>query len=239
MYASIFGLRFCAGIPNSEYQDIRSRQRSVQPSEQYLGVQQSQYTWAMAAAAGTALPAWSVRLIAELDAADERARELAVGLNAAQLNWQPAPDAWSVGQCLEHLCITNDVYLPAISSSLLGKPVSAVQDIKPGRFGRWFIRTYIEPSPQTKHARAPKKIVPGTRVEYSILDRFLRSNEAARELVCRARDHDVNRIRFRNPFIPVLRFTVGTGLEIMSAHERRHLLQAERTRQSPGFPINK
>jgi len=80
------------------------------------------------------------------------------------------------------------------------------------------------------------KIVPGERVEPSVLDRFLRSNQAARELVRHALDYDVNRIRFRNPFIPVLRFTVGTGFEIVSRHERRHLLQAERAKRSSGFP---
>lgn len=183
-----------------------------------------------------ALPAWSVRLTAELDASDKRAYELVSGLGPEQLNWQPGAGAWSVGQCLEHLCITNEVYLPAISSSLAGKPVVAVQDITPGWFGRWFIRSFIEPSPQTKTARAPKKIVPGSRVEPSVLDRFLRSNQVARELVRQARDYDVNRIRFRNPLLPVLRFTVGTGLEIVSGHERRHLLQAERVKRASGFP---
>ena len=190
----------------------------------------------MASPIVTALPAWSVRLIAELNAADERAKELVIGLDPEQLNWRPQPGAWSVGQCLEHLCIANEAYLPAISSSLVGKPVSAVQDITPGWFGRWFIKSFIEPSPQTKRAKAPKKIVPGERVEPSVLDRFLRSNQATRELVGRARDYDVNRIRFRNPFIPVIHFTVGTGLEIVSRHERRHLLQAERVKQASDFP---
>jgi hypothetical protein len=58
---------------------------------------------------GTASTAWSVRLLAELDAADEKANELVIGLNPEQPNWQPGPGAWSVGQCLEHLCITNEV----------------------------------------------------------------------------------------------------------------------------------
>ncbi len=182
------------------------------------------------------MPAWSNRLLAEFDAADQSARELITGLTPEQLNWQPAPGAWSVGQCLEHLCITNEAYLPAISGSLAGKPDSAVQEITPGWFGRWFIRSFIEPSPQTKRAKAPKKIVPGARVELSVLDRFLRGNQAARELVRHAGDYDVNRIRFRNPFIPVLRFTAGTGLQIVSRHQRRHLLQAERTKRSLDFP---
>ena len=110
------------------------------------------YTWSMTPAIGTASADWSVRLIAELDTADKRAIELGGGLNQEQLNWHPEPGAWSVGQCLEHLCITNEVYVPAIASSLAGRPVSAVQDIKPGWFGRWLINNYVEPSPQYCHS---------------------------------------------------------------------------------------
>jgi hypothetical protein len=46
----------------------------------------------------------------------------------------------------------------------------------------------------------------------------------------------VNRIRYRNPFIPLLRFTVGAGLEIIAKHASRHLLQAEGVRQNMSFP---
>src|SRR6266571_7451190 len=150
-----------------------------------------------------ASPAWWVRLISELNAADERAIALVKTLTPGQLNWTPSPGVWSVGQCLEHLYVANEEYLGVISNSLVGAELAVVQDITPGWFGRWFIRNYIEPSPKTRRARAPKKIRPGAQVEPSILDRFLRSNEKARALVHRARNYDVNRIRFRNPFISV------------------------------------
>ena len=179
--------------------------------------------------------AWSARLLDSLDSSDRRATALAAALTADQLNWHPAPGAWSIGQCLEHLCMGNELYAAAMADSLAGQSAAPVQDIRPGWFGRWFIRSFIEPSPQSKRAPAPKKIVPGTHVELSVLDRFLRSNQAVREVIRRAADLDVNRIRFRNPFLPVIRFTVGTGLEILTGHERRHLQQAERVKQSPEF----
>jgi len=134
------------------------------------------------------------------------------------------------------LHVANEVYLPAIATSLGGSRRSRVQEIVPGWFGRWFIRKYIEPSSESRRARAPKKIDPGKHVESSILESFLRSNQIARELVCKASDYDVNRIRFKNPFVPMLRFTAGTGLEIVAKHQSRHLLQAERVRQSADFP---
>ena len=182
------------------------------------------------------LPAWSLRLISELDAADRRAELVAKGLSPEQLNWKPRPDAWSVGQCLEHLRITNEVYLPAISRALEGRQPVKVQDVNLGWFSRWFIRNYIAPNPGGRRARAPKKSEPATEVQSLILQAFLSSNEVARRLVRRASDFDVNRIRFNNPFLPLLRFTVGTGLEIVAKHQGRHLLQAEGVRCCSGFP---
>jgi hypothetical protein len=192
--------------------------------------------WVVVSPADSTLPAWSVRLIDELNAMDQRATALVRGLSPEQLNWRPAEDIWSVGQCLQHLYVANEVYLPSIASALENRSRSPVQDICPGWVGRWFIRNYIEPSSQSRRARAPKKITPAQRIDPSILDLFLRSNEAARDFIRRAGGYDVNRIRFRNPFVPLLRFTVGTGLEIVSKHQLRHLLQAERVRRSPHFP---
>jgi hypothetical protein len=181
-------------------------------------------------------PAWSLRLASELSANDRTAQTLTAGLAEEQLNWQPAPGSWSVGQCLEHLCLTNEAYRQAISAALQGKPDAPTENIRPGWFGRWFIRSFVEPSPNKKRAKAPSKIRPAARVELSIFDRFLSDNRAWRELIVGARGKNVNRIRFANPFVPGIRFTVGTGLEIISGHERLHLLQGQRVRDSATFP---
>ena len=190
----------------------------------------------MATPQGIRAPAWSVRLASELSANDQTAQTLIAGLTEEHLSWQPTPGSWSVGQCLEHLCLTNEAYLQAISAALQGKPDAPVESITPGWFGRWFIRSFVEASPNGKRAKAPPKIRPAARVELSILDRFLTSNNACREVIASARGKNVNRVRFRNPFIPIIWFTVGTGLEIISGHERRHLLQGQRVRNSATFP---
>jgi hypothetical protein len=65
----------------------------------------------MTAQQDTRASAWSIRLSFELIANDQAAQAVAAGLTDEQLNWQPAQGSWSVGQCLEHLCITNEAYL--------------------------------------------------------------------------------------------------------------------------------
>ena len=190
----------------------------------------------MTAPEKTGAPTWPVRLASELTTNDQRARALVAGLTEDQLNWQPASASWSVGQCLEHLCVTNEAYLPAIAAGLQGKPDEAVENITPGWFGGWFIRKFVEPSPNTIKARAPSKIKPTEQVGLAVLDRFLASNEACRELIGAAHAKNVNKIRFWNPLVPGIRFTVGTGLQLVASHGRRHLLQGERMRNSANFP---
>ncbi len=141
---------------------------------------------------------------------------------------------------LQHLLLANEVYLPPIVRALEGSRVSPVAEITLGRFSRWFIRTYIESSPVTnpkaRQARAPGPIAPREPVEGAILDDFLTSNVGARDAVRAAGDFDVNRVRFKNPFVPLLRFTGGTGFEILSKHQHRHMGQMERVRGAAGFP---
>ena len=186
--------------------------------------------------AAPGLPKWSSRLISELNAADQRAEVVARGLSLTQLNWQPRQDAWSVGQCLEHLRIGNEILVPVLGAALEGRQHRSVDEISLGWFSHWFIRMYIAPNPGGARARAPRKITPVRQVDPGVLNSFLRSTEAARALVQQASNYDVNRIRYRNPFIPLLRFTVGAGLEIIAKHASRHLLQAEGVRQNISFP---
>jgi hypothetical protein len=180
---------------------------------------------------------WPARLTADLDAADERARVLATNLSTEQLNWRPSAGGWSVGQCLEHLSVSNETYVDPITDALKGCPVHPVDDITPSWFSRWFLRTYMEPRVDQPRARAPRKIQPtSARLDASILDRFIASNAKIREVISAARDCDVNRVRFKNPFVSIVRFTVGVGILNLTRHNHRHLLQAERVTQEPGFP---
>src|SRR5689334_5312789 len=117
---------------------------------------------------GGTMARWMELLMVDLDAADERARKLTAGLSAEQLNWQSAAGTWSVGQCMDHLCVMNDVYLPPIEVALAGKPKSAVEEITPGWFGRWFLRSFVEPSATTKKAKAPSKSAPASQVDGTV-----------------------------------------------------------------------
>src|SRR5690349_16706160 len=42
------------------------------------------------------------------------------GLSVEQLNWKPAPESWSVGQCLDHLVKSNEEFFPELDKLAAG-----------------------------------------------------------------------------------------------------------------------
>lgn len=103
---------------------------------------------------------WPDRIIAQLDDADRRAHALANGLTIEQLNWRPSPDEWSIGQCLQHLLVFNQLYIAAISRALDGQPPSTVKEVEAGRISAWFMRTYVEAGSNSRRVPSPRKIKP-------------------------------------------------------------------------------
>jgi hypothetical protein len=172
-----------------------------------------------------------------LGASEERADKLLGGLTRPQANWRPDAHSWSVWQCVDHLGRTNVAYAGALQQAVSSseKANGSTSEFAPGWFGSWFVGR-VEPPVRTKF-KAPGKIVPAIAGDMQdVLAAFKRSHGPLRRVLESAATVDLNRVRFRNPFVPLVRFTVATGLLIVSAHDRRHLWQAEGLTKLPQFP---
>ena len=178
--------------------------------------------------------------VAELRRQSVEAEALVGGLERTALNWRPDASSWSVAQCIEHLAGTNEFYVAAIRDAIERNE----DQIAPGpgiyRSAGWPSRKFIESMepPPTRKFRAFKKIVPSpTNYEDErVLSRFLEVQDDLAQFVQECREMDLGSIRFHNPFLKGVRFTVSSGLLIVGAHNRRHLWQAERVKENAEFP---
>jgi len=188
------------------------------------------------------------RVLADLDAAETEATEIIEGISDRQANWSPSEHSWTILQCLTHLSRINRIYAaamyeaisrknaitsteyPAMADRIDGPPIS------PGWLASRFIRA-MEPPVRT-HMKAPSKSRPVAEIRdrREALGEFIESHKPIRGVIERSSGVDLNAVRFKNPFIAVLRFSVGTGLLVVNAHDRRHLWQANQIRLAPGYP---
>jgi hypothetical protein len=183
-------------------------------------------------------PAELERLLSAIDAGAADARALAAGLSDAQGNWQPRPGAWSVAQCLDHLAISNRVYvdhfLPiAERAAAAGRGTFA--GLRPTAVGRWFVRT-LEPPPRRRITTFKTLVPPSTLPIGEALAAYLASHDGYRRLVGVAGRLDPNRVVAANPFLGAVRMRLATALLVIPAHDRRHLWQARQVLAAPGFP---
>jgi hypothetical protein len=166
------------------------------------------------------------------------ARELVGPLNEAQLNWKPAPDRWSIAQCLEHLAVTAEKFAPyftkALAQSREKHSASAAPAYRPTFLGGWVIKQVLPET--TKKGTAPKIFRPSSSNVDRPLEKFLAEQETFLEFVRAAKGIDYNKTRLRSPVTPLLRYSLADAYVITVVHGQRHLQQARRVRETPGFP---
>lgn len=177
-----------------------------------------------------------VALEEALNAAERDARALVDGVTEEMGAWRADAGSWSIAECLDHLATGNRVYLDAMrpaAERALAQGRRRRAPAQPGLIGGWFVRWLEPPVKPHLKSKAPQSIRP--RVSPALRDavgQFLASQDAGRAFLRKYADIDLAGVRFPNPFIRGVRFSLATGLHVIPAHERRHLWQAWRVRQA-------
>ncbi len=178
----------------------------------------------------------------DIDAAGRAAETLVDILTDEQFFWQPNEGrSWSVAQCLEHLAVGNAIYATGMGDAIekaRQRGTDGGGAIAPGFLERKFIAS-LEPPVKTR-MRAPAKILPPSGWSRDrIMQSFREAHERLRTHARAAADIDVNRAKFRNPFLPIFRVRVGSAFRILAAHDRRHIWQAHNVTKTAGFPSSR
>jgi hypothetical protein len=172
----------------------------------------------------------------QLEAAERDAEALVAGLSEEQGTRRPEAGSWSVAECLDHLATANRVYLramqePANRARTRGR--CRGQPARPGWVGRLFVATLEPPPKWWSRLKAPRGIRPRAAPHLAeAFASFVTSHADVRAFLRAHADLDLAGVRFRNPFVRGICFSLATGLHVIAAHDRRHLWQAWRVRRA-------
>jgi hypothetical protein len=175
----------------------------------------------------------------ESDQLNNSARQLVAGLTDSQLNWKPAADSWSIAQCLDHLTVSSEkfghYFTDAIARGREKRPAGAAISYRPTALGGWLIKQLLPEA--TRKVTAPKVFRPaeGSAIK-DPLARFLQQQAEFLTFVKDARGVDYNKTKLRSPVTPLMRYSLADAFVITVVHGWRHLAQARRVRELPGFP---
>jgi len=161
------------------------------------------------------------------------------GLSDAQFNWQPAPGRWSMAGCFDHLNKSAaQLFMPRIDAAIATARDKGLKSDGPfaySAFERWCIKT--NDAPAKMRFKAPKVVQPSAPIlsVEQVRTEFVRWQD---ELARRLRESDgldLRRAKHASP-LPLVKWSLGAFIQLMLAHERRHVYQAREVRQNPAFP---
>jgi hypothetical protein len=164
---------------------------------------------------------------------------LASGLSEAQFNWQPAPGRWSMAGSFDHLNKSAaKLFIPRIDAAMARAVSQGLKSDGPfvySAFERWCVRT--NDAPAKMRFKAPTRVQPEPRKSVDeIRAEFIHWQDALAERLRHADGLDLRRAKEKSP-LPLVKWSLGIFIQLMLAHERRHIWQAREVRQNPAFPV--
>lgn len=157
-------------------------------------------------------------------------------LTVGQLNWKPAPDSWSVGECIRHLIVTNTSYFPQFEQIINGTKKKTFWERLPlSKFWGNFLKKATGPIVKSKTKTQPIWDVNSSNEKLSILDEFrVQQNQLLNYI--RVLGKDSGNIIITSPAAAFITYSLKDAFDILIQHEERHIRQAERLTAAEGFP---
>jgi hypothetical protein len=168
-------------------------------------------------------------IVADLRAANRRLHRLREALPSDMWNRRPAPDRWSPAECVAHLNLTSEAFLPLLRGGL---EEARHRGRASGRYRRdfmgWLIWRMVTPSGRLK-TKTPAAFVPSSdREADAIVADFERLQRELAACVESAEGLPIDRVKIASPFDARAKYNLYAAMTILPRHEHRHLLQAER-----------
>ena len=172
-------------------------------------------------------------MINELERIVETCRQQVVdfrGVDVNLLQHKSSAGSWSVLECIEHLNMYGDFYLPEMEKSLSGAKPARNAEFKSGMLGGYFAKLMkVGADGKMTKMKAPtdKNPVSG-ELSPVVLDRFIKQVDMLLGLLERARRVDLAGAKTPITLSKWIRLSLGDTFRFNVFHIERHVKQAGR-----------
>ena len=180
-----------------------------------------------------------IEITSELENISAESKQTFGKLSAEQINWKPNSEIWSIGQCFEHLIVTNSLYFPNIQKVLDGTHRNNFFSKIPFSTNLIAVMMKNALNPEQKRKMKTFKVFEpsASNISSGIIKEFSDNNQKLIEMIKACKDFDLHKIKITEPLSVALNLRLDNAFEILAMHEKRHFKQAERVMETKDFPI--
>ncbi len=153
-------------------------------------------------------------------------------ISSELLNLKPSPEAWSLGQILEHIIIINKSFFPIIEAAqtnTLKLPWISRLPFIHKRFGQMILKS-VHPDTHKKSKTFTIWQPTSSEVSSKIFDQFIEQQESLKNAFQSCTELINSNQLIHSPANRFIVYSLETAFKMILLHEQRHLNQAIRTK---------
>lgn len=144
----------------------------------------------------------------------------------SELNFRKSPESWSPLECLEHLNLYGNFYIPEIRRKIDSAHVNPQEVFTSGWLGNYFANSML-PKEKLNKMKTFKKMNPiYEKLDKSVLDEFISQQQKMIELLERSRKVNLVKVKTGISITNLIRFRLGDTFRFVIYHNERHIRQA-------------
>jgi hypothetical protein len=144
------------------------------------------------------------------------------------LTWKENETSWSILECLEHLNLYGDFYLPEIESKIKNSTTKADLEFKSGMLGSYFAKSMLPKEKLNKMKTFKDKNPLNANLDISVIDKFINQQIKLLDLLNQSRNVSLNKVKIQTSISSLIKLKLGDAFQFLINHIIRHLNQIDR-----------
>jgi len=147
----------------------------------------------------------------------------------SELNYRTNPESWSALECLQHLNLYGDFYLPEIEKRINASNTSPEPVFKSGVLGNYFANSMLPKEKLNKMKTFKDKNPLGSKLDKRTIEEFIRQQNELLSLLERSKNINLNKVKTSISISNLIKLKLGDTFRFLINHNERHIVQAKKT----------
>ncbi|KIX22368.1 hypothetical protein SY27_00460 [Flavobacterium sp. 316] len=144
------------------------------------------------------------------------------------LTWKENENSWSILECLEHLNLYGDFYLPQIENKIKNSTTKTEFEFKSGILGNYFAKSMLPKEKLNKMKTFKDKNPLNANLDKTVIDQFIKQQIKLLDLLNQSRNVSLNKVKIQTSISSLIKLKLGDTFQFFVNHIIRHLNQIER-----------
>ncbi|MBP0904079.1 DinB family protein [Mariniflexile gromovii] len=143
------------------------------------------------------------------------------------LTWKDNEFSWNMLECLEHLNLYGDFYLPQIEKNIKKSNTKSETEFNKGFLGDFFSKSMLPKEKLIKMKAFKSKNPLNLDLGRNVIDVFVNQQIKLLELLNQSRNVSINKVKIQTSISSLIRLKLGDTFQFLVNHNIRHIKQIE------------